>query len=74
MSAPIRDYGQLRSAITARRKQLALTPEELDARAGLPRRTTRRLESGGEYVGERNLAQLLIALACRLYLQTRPAK
>jgi transcriptional regulator with XRE-family HTH domain len=67
----IRDYSQLRVAISARRRQLGLRQLEADEKAGLQPGYVGKLECGDRHLGPLSLPMLLAALDCDLYLAPR---
>jgi hypothetical protein len=67
----IRDYGQLRQALAARRRQLGLRQLEVDQLAGLQDQYCGKLEIGTRKLGPLSLPMLLAALDADLLLAPR---
>jgi hypothetical protein len=67
----IRDYGQLRSALAARRRQLGLRQLEVDELAGTQGGYCGKIESNVRKLGDLSLPMLLCALQADLVLVPR---
>jgi hypothetical protein len=69
----VRDYSQLRSALSARRRQLGLRQLEVDELAGTQSGYCGKVESNVRKLGDLSLPMILCALDCDLILIPRTA-
>jgi hypothetical protein len=69
----IRDYGQLRAAIAARRRQLGLRQLDADDLCGLQPGYLGKVEVGIRKLGDLSLPMILAGLDLDLYLAPRSA-
>jgi hypothetical protein len=70
-SVRIRDYDQLRSALSARRRQLGLRQLDLDEKSSLQSGYVGKVEAGIRHLGPLSLPMILAGLDCDLYLAPR---
>jgi hypothetical protein len=67
----IRDYDQLRAALSARRRALGLRQLDLDEKSGLQNGYSGKLEKGIRKLGDVSLPMILCGLDADLYLAPR---